>query len=179
MTTENDTIPINCTGLFIPSLVIQNQPNTTISALRTFYDLLDPNAANNIWDRLEEVIDGGSSVLSFIKVFDWDIFHATEDEKTMQHLSMDYTERQKQNISFVYGGVVFDSLKDENLTTVPPKVRIRLRLNRTFVHDTTRMRTKLVRICAICMYSVVYFFSYSICTYIVYSVCVTLYELFI
>jgi len=154
MTTDNNTIPINCTGLFIPSLVIQNQQNTTISALRTFYDLLDPKAADNIWDRLEEVINSGSSVLTFIKVFDWDIFHATENETTMQHLSMDYTERQRQNISFVYGGVVFDNLNGKNLTAIPPKVKIILRLNRTFVHDTSRMRQKLVRLVqyAVCVW---------------------------
>lgn len=145
MTADNETVPINCTGSFIPSLVIQNQPNTTRTALKTFYDLLDPKAADNIWKRLEEIIDGGSAVLTFIKVFDWDIFHPIKDESTMQHLSMDYTERQKQNISFVYGGVVFDSLKNYSGTSVPPKVRITLRLNRTFVLDTARMRQKLVR----------------------------------
>jgi len=143
---NNDATPINCTGSFIPSLVIQNQPNTTISALRTFYDLLDPKATDNIWYRLEEVIDGGSTVLALIKLIDWDIFFPMENEHTMQRLSMDHSEWLKQNISFVYGGVVFDNLKDETAATVPPKVRIRLRLNETFVHDTTRMKEKLVRI---------------------------------
>jgi len=138
----NKTSHINCTGSFIR---IQNQPSTTISALRTFYDLLDPEAADNIWDRLEEVIDGGSTVLAFIKLFDWNIFYPMENEDAIKHLSMDYSEWQKQNISFVYGGIVFDNLKDENATAVPPKVRIRLRLNETFVHDTSRMREKLVR----------------------------------
>ena len=143
---NNDATPINCTGSFIPSQVIQNQPDTTISALRTFYDLLDPKATDSIWERLEEVIDGGSTVLAFIKLIDWDIFFPMENERTMKHLSMDYSEWLKQNISFVYGGVVFDNLKDETAATMPPKVRIRLRLNETFVHDTTRMREKLVRI---------------------------------
>ena len=149
---NNDLMHINCTGSVTPS--IQNQSNMTVSALRTLYDLLDPKVADNIWDRLGEVIDGGSSVLAFINMFDWDIFHPTENEDALQRLSMDYTEWQKQNISLVYGGIVFDNLKDENATIVPPKVRIRLRLNQTFVHDTTRMRQKLVEIVCSIFYPV-------------------------
>ena len=103
------------------------------------------NADDNIWIRLEEVIDVSQSVLDFIDLFDWNIFMPAKDEETIERLSMDYTERQEHNISFVYAGIVFDNLHnadERNASTVPPKVRMRLRLNSTFVHDTTLMRQK-------------------------------------
>lgn len=146
MTVDGVIIPVNCSGTYIPSLVLQSQSETTtFSNLLTFYNLLDVNADDNIWKRLDEIIDGSKTVLKFIKVFDWDIFMAVKDEDAIERLSMDFTERQRHNISFVYAGIVFDSLynvDEKNVTAVPPKVRMRLRLNSTFVHDTTLMRQK-------------------------------------
>lgn len=146
MTVDGVIVPVNCSGTYIPSLVLQSQSETTtFSNLLTFYNLLDVNADDNIWKRLDEIIDGSKTVLKFIKVFDWDIFMAVKDEDAIERLSMDFTERQRHNISFVYAGIVFDSLynvDEKNVTTIPPKVRMRLRLNSTFVHDTTLMRQK-------------------------------------
>jgi len=105
------------------------------------------NADDNIWKRLDILNSRAHTILNFIKVFDWDVFKAANDEETIERLSMDYAERQEHNISFVYAGIVFDNLKDideNNITSVPPKVRLRLRLNSTFVHDTTWVRPKLV-----------------------------------
>ena len=144
MTVDNETVPVNCSGSYIPSLILQSQSETTtFSTLHNLYNLLDMNAEDNIWKRLDDVIERSNSTLNFISIFDWDIFMAAEDEDTMEHLSMDYNERQKYNISFVYAGIVFDNLHNvKNDTPVPPKVRMRLRLNSTFVHDTTLMRQK-------------------------------------
>ena len=146
MRVDDEIVPVNCSGTYIPSLVLQNQPETsTFLNLRYLYDLLDENAEDNIWNRLDDVIDRSNSTLNFIKVFDWDIFRAAEDEATIERLSLDYDERQQHNISVVYAGIVFDNLHDvdeNNASSVPPKVRMRLRLNSTFVHDTTLMRQK-------------------------------------
>ena len=146
MTVDGEVIPVNCSGTYIPSLVLQSQPETsTFLNLRYLYDLLDENAEDNIWNRLDDVIDRSNATLNFIKVFDWDIFMPAKDEETIERLSLDYDERQEHNISVVYAGIVFDNLHDvDNVTSVPPKVRMRLRLNSTFVHDTTLMRQKLV-----------------------------------
>ena len=146
MTLDGEEVPVNCSGLYIPSLILQSQSETTTySTLRNLYYLLDINAKDNIWKRLDDVIERSNSTLEFISLFDWDIFMAVDDEETIEQLSMNYDERQKRNISFVYAGIVFDNLHnvDEgNDTAVPPKVRMRLRLNSTFVHDTTLMRQK-------------------------------------
>ena len=147
MTMDNEVIPVNCSSSsYVLSQVLQSQPDTsTYTSLYNFYDLLDMNADDNIWIRLEEVIDGSQTVMDFIDLFDWDIFMAAKDEETIERLSMDYTERQEHNISFVYAGIVFDNLHradEKNISAVPPKVRMRMRLNSTFVHDTTLMRQK-------------------------------------
>lgn len=149
MTVDDKVVPVNCSSSsYIPYLVLQSQSeSSTYTTLYNFYNLLDMNADDNIWKRLGEVIDGSNTVLEFIAAFDWDIFMAAENEDTMERLSMDYTERQKHNISFVYAGIVFDNLHvvdEKNISTIPPKVRMRLRLNSTFVHDTTLMRQKWV-----------------------------------
>ena len=146
MTLDDQVVPVNCSGSYIPSLVLQSQKEaTTYSTLYTFYKLLDPNADDNVWNRLDEIVDNSHTILELIDVFDWDIFMAVEDESSIERLSMDYTERQDRNISLVYAGVVFDNLdnvSENNVTSIPPKVRMRLRLNSTFIHDTTLMRQK-------------------------------------
>ena len=147
MTVDDKVVPVNCSAAsYIPYLVLQSQSGSqTYTTLYNFYNLLDANADDNIWKRLDEVIDTANTTLKFIEVVDWDIFMPAEDEETIERLSGDYTERQKYNISVVYAGVVFDNLygvDEKNASTVPPKIRMRLRLNSTFVHDTTLMRQK-------------------------------------
>ena len=146
MTLDGEEVPVNCSGSYIPSLILQSQSETTtFSTLLDLYNLLDVNAEDNIWKRLDDVIERSNSTLNFISLFDWDIFMAVKDEGTIEQLSKNYDERQELNISFVYAGIIFDNLHgvdEKNDTPVPPKVRMRLRLNSTFVHDTTLMRQK-------------------------------------
>ena len=144
MTLDGEEVPVNCSGSYIPSLILQSQSEmTTFTTLLDLYNLLDINAKDNIWNRLDDVIERSNSTLHFISLFDWDIFMAAEDEDTIEQLSTNFDERQELNISFVYAGIVFDNLQDvKNNTPVPPKVKMRLRLNSTFVHDTTLMRQK-------------------------------------
>ena len=144
MTLDGEEVPVNCSGSYIPSLILQSQSEmTTFTTLLDLYNLLDINAKDNIWNRLDDVIERSNSTLHFISLFDWDIFMAAEDEDTIEQLSTNFDERQELNISFVYAGIVFDNLQDvKNSTPVPPKVKMRLRLNSTFVHDTTLMRQK-------------------------------------
>lgn len=148
MTVDDEVVPVNCSGSYVPYLVLQNQPEApTYTTLQKLYKLLDVNAKDNMWKRLDKIIKGSITVLNFTAVIDWDIFRPVKDEETMERLSMYYDERQKYNISFVYAGIVFDNVDgvdEKNITSVPPKVRMRLRLNSTFVHDTTLMRQKLV-----------------------------------
>ena len=69
---------------------------------------------------------------------DWDVFLPVETERRMEELAGDYNWQQANNISFVAAGIVFTDLPQEDvpLTTATFKIR----MNSTFVHDTTTFR---------------------------------------
>ena len=75
ITLDGEEVPINCSGSYIPSSILQGQSETTtFSTLLELYDLLDINAEDNIWNSLDDVIERSNSTLHFISLFDWDIF---------------------------------------------------------------------------------------------------------
>ena len=61
-----------------------------------------------------------------------------ENETRLEELAGDYNWQQRNNITFVAAGIVFTNLSQEDLSLTSATFKIRM--NSTFIHDTTTFR---------------------------------------
>ena len=72
-------------------------------------------------------------ILDTLALFDWDIFMPMESEEDLVNLAEDYDRQKDNNITTVAAGIVFDN-------TTERIASVRIRMNSTYIHDTTLIR---------------------------------------
>ena len=101
-------------------------------------ELLDPSSPVSIWEYVAFISNASLYVLDEIEAVDWDIFTPVSTEAEMQELSSNYVWQKERNISTVFAGIVLEDF----VTTGGDlqSVKLRIRMNSTYVHDTTLLR---------------------------------------
>jgi len=82
-----------------------------------------------------------TSVVEALSKFDWDIFLPVSNEEEMEELSGDYQIQNELGITYIIGGIVFESGLSSNSSYLKnPTVKIRT--NFSSVVDTSEYREK-------------------------------------
>lgn len=101
--------------------------------------LLDPNNPNSIWKHVSLSSNISLSILDQIAAVDWEIFTPVTSEAEMQDLSSNYLLQQQKGISVVFAGIVLEDFLTSQEGELQ-SVKLRIRMNSTYVHDTTLLR---------------------------------------
>ena len=113
--------------------------NNTLLNART---LLNESAPGNIWEIMTRVHEESSSIHDSLATFDWDVFLPLPTEEAMEDLAANYTEQERRGISHIIAGVVFDKDLPPEMTSDLKNTTVKIRMNSTFVHDTTVYRER-------------------------------------
>lgn len=127
---------LNSSNGVIPSLSSLFPSNESLLLAK---QLLDPNSPNSIWEHVALVSNISLSVLDQIAGVDWEIFTPVTSEAEMQELSSNYLLQQQRGISVVFAGVVLEDFVMTHEGELQ-SLKIRIRMNSTYVHDTTLLR---------------------------------------
>lgn len=101
--------------------------------------LLDPNSQDSIWEIVGFISNTSLSILDQINGVDWEIFTPVTSEAEMVELSSNYLGQKKRGISTVFAGVVMEDFVTSHDGQLQ-SVTLRIRMNSTYVHDTTLLR---------------------------------------
>ena len=104
--------------------------------------LLNDSAPGNIWEIMTQVHEGSASIHDSLATFDWDVFLPLPNEEAMEALAANYTEQERRKITHIAAGVVFDKDLPAEMTSDLTNTTVKIRMNSTFVHDTTVYREK-------------------------------------
>jgi len=116
-------------------------PNISLSTLLRARDLLNESNPDNLWSILNTTYTVSTSVVEALSKFDWDIFLPVSNEEEMEELSGDYQIQNELGITYIIGGIVFESGLSSNSSYLKnPTVKIRT--NFSSVVDTSEYREK-------------------------------------
>jgi hypothetical protein len=104
--------------------------------------LLNESAPGNIWEKMTMVHEKSADIHDSLATFDWDVFLPLPSEKAMEDLAANYTEQERRQITHIVAGVVFDKDLPTEMTSDLTNTTVKIRMNSTFVHDTTAYREK-------------------------------------
>ena len=104
--------------------------------------LLNESTPGNIWEIMTRVHEESAGIHDALATFDWDVFLPLPSEEAMEELASDYAEQEKREISHIVAGVVFDKDLPSEMTSDLTNTTVKIRMNSTFVHDTTVYREK-------------------------------------
>ena len=99
--------------------------------------LLDPDNPKNLWVLLERAKAASASTKHLLSQFDWDVFKPVASEEEMERRARTTLPVLTRGNDTVFGGVAFQG----NMSSIerPKVVSFSLRLNTTFVHDTSEV----------------------------------------
>ena len=104
--------------------------------------LLNESAPGNIWEIMTVVHNQSAAIHDVLATFDWDVFLPLPSEEAMEALAADYTEQDRRRITHIAAGVVFDENLPPEMTPDLTNATFKIRMNSTFVHDTTAYRER-------------------------------------
>ena len=104
--------------------------------------LLNDSAPGNIWEIMTRVHKESASIHDALATFDWDVFLPLPTEEAMEDLASNYTEQKRRQITHIVAGVVFDKDLPAEMTSDLTNTTVKIRMNSTFVHDTTEYRER-------------------------------------
>ena len=121
---------------------LSNNITITNDSLYKAKKLLNESAPNNIWEIMTNVHDQAAGIHDALAKLDWDIFMPMPSEEAMEDLAADYAEQERKGITHVFAGVVFDKNLPPEMTPDLTHTTVKIRMNSTFVHDTTAYRER-------------------------------------
>lgn len=104
--------------------------------------LLNDSAPGNIWEIMTRVHKESAAIHNTLATFDWDVFLPLPTEEAMEDLAGNYTEQERRQITHIVAGVVFDKNLPAEMTSDLTNTTVKIRMNSTFVHDTTKYRER-------------------------------------
>ena len=104
--------------------------------------LLNESTPGNIWEIMTRVHEVSANIHDALATFDWDVFLPLPSEEAMEELAGNYVEQERREITHIIGGVVFDKDLPAEMTSDLTNTTVKIRMNSTFVHDTTVYRER-------------------------------------
>ena len=130
------TIPVSQLNSLGQNITITNQ------SLLDAKTLLNESAPGNIWEVMTVVHDESAAIHDTLATFDWNVFMPLPTEEAMEALAADYEEQERKGITHIAAGVVFDENLPPKMTPDLTNATFKIRMNSTFVHDTTAFRER-------------------------------------
>ena len=125
--------------------------NISIDDLRRAQNLLNSSSRNNLWSILTTTRDVSENIVNALGRFDWDVFMPREDEKALEELAGSYQKQRELGITYVIGGIVFDSDLPTSPTSKFKNTTIRIRTNLSSVMNPSKYKERLVCVCVCVM----------------------------
>lgn len=102
--------------------------------------LLNESAPGNIWEVMTNIHDQAEGIHDSLATIDWDFFMPTPTEEAMEELAANYAAQERKGITHIAAGLVFSKDLPPEMTPNLTNVTVKIRMNSTFVHDTTVLR---------------------------------------
>ena len=130
------TIPASQFNSLGQNITITNQ------SLLNAKTLLNDSAPGNIWEVMTNIHDQAKDIHDSLATIDWDFFMPMPTEEAMEELATDYAAQERKGITHIIAGVVFSKDLPSEMTPNLTNVTVKIRMNSTFVHDTTVFRQR-------------------------------------